>query len=317
MGMGFSEKDININTGGSGHGYGYDGGGMPFGGGLGGLLFGLLLGGRGGLFGGNCGNGYGNAGATAASFEALALDNIKTAVSTSTGAIVNSVDKNTASLAGALAEGFASQNLARSEQSANLTSQFTNTNTLTQAGITRLENFSQAQNTLIGTGFASQKESFAALALQNCQDKGEVLSAINCSTNSINGNLNTGFSAIAGQNAQIFNHITALGCSMDRQFVETNCNIKTSKQEIVARIEKSEADARHAADQARIRELEQKDERRTHNDTIVNVNNNVNNNINSIQNQLTTLVSVVARMAGNGGGNGNNGNGNNGNGNSK
>jgi hypothetical protein len=208
-----------------------------------------------------------------------------------------------------MAAGFSGQDLSRAEQTANLTSQFTNTNVATQAGITRLENLTQIQGTLIGGGFSSQKESFSALSLQNCKDKGDLLSAINCSTNSINGNLSSGFSAISGQNAQIFNHITALGCSMDKQFAETNCNITTSKQEILARIDKQAADARHAADQARIRELEKDNEHRKHNESFINVNTNVNNNVNNLQNQLNTLVAVVSRMASNGG-NGNNGNGN-------
>lgn len=297
MGYGsFSEKDINVyNSGGQGQGHD----GFGFGGGLTGLILGLLLSNR-NLLGGGYGAGAGAVGATELGlFNASAIDNVKTAVSNATGVIVNSNDKNTSSLASAIAEGFANNNLSRAEQTANLTNQFTNTNTLVGAGISRIENGLQAQTSAISIGFSNQQKNFSDLALQNCQDQNATLNAINCSTNSINSNISNLGQALTGQNAQLFNAIKDLGCSVNTQFVQTNCNIDKSRDMILARIDKAECDAAIAARDARIRELESKEEARSKNDIIANIN--VNNN--NLQQQVTMLANMVNNLSMRGSGN--------------
>jgi len=310
MGIGgFSEKDINITNGGGMDSW------LPAmlfnnknGGDLGGnncllyLLIFLFLG------DGRLGLGRGAGAATVATDIGLSnaslIDTVKTAIATSTGVVTSAIEKSTASVLSSIDNRFA-------EQTANLTAQNTATREKIAEGFVRSENGIQILNSLTQLGFANLNKSFSDLSLTNCQNQNQLLNAINCATQGIKDSQNAGFSALAGQNAQLFNAITATNCNIDSKFERISCEISNSTRDIIqsqrdiaSAAAERDANRLIAEQAARIAKLESCNEHHARREYEGN-NVNINNQISVLSNNINNLISALSGSRPGNSGNGN------------
>lgn len=314
MGIGgFSEKDININTGGgsmeswlpamlmnsSKNGGDFGGNGM-----FGFLFLFLLL--QGDCFGRNRGSNSSdsNFATDLGLSNANLLDTLKTAVTASTGIVVNAIDKSISTIVSSLDNRFA-------EQTANLTSQISLCNSQTTEGFVRVENGIQLLNSINQVGFNGINKTLADLSLANCHNQNQLLNSINCSTQTIKDSQSAGFSALSGQNAQLFNAITQINCNIDSKFQGLSCEISNSTRDIIqsqrdiAAAQAATDASRLIAEQAaRIAKLEQCNDQHSRREFDGN-NININNQIAVLSNNVNNLISVLRGASNPGNGNGN------------